>query len=65
MKTAAKKNAEIRALEEELQKILGTKIEINAKGKGRAIKGAVKVSFYSLEDLERLIEILKKKSRPN
>ena len=60
VKASARKDPEIRHLEESLQKILGTKVDITARGKGRALKGQVKISYYSLDDLERLVEIFKK-----
>ncbi len=47
-------------LEKELEQILGRKVQIQLSGKGTNIKGQVKVSYYSLEDLESLIQILKK-----
>ncbi len=56
-----RKDPEVRSLEETLQQILGTKVEIKAAGQGRAVKGHVKISFYSLEDFERLVEIFKRK----
>ncbi len=43
------------ALEEELMKILGTKTSIS----GSQIKGLIKIHFYSLEDLNRIYEIIK------
>ncbi len=56
-----RKDPEIRNLEETLQQILGTKVDIKAAGQGRSVKGHVKISFYSLEDFERLVEIFKRK----
>ena len=35
--------------------------DIKVKGKGKSIKGLIKISYFSLEDLERLAEILSKK----
>lgn len=58
---APRKDPEIRNLEESLQQILGTKVEIKASGQGRSVKGNVKIAFYSLEDFERLVEIFKRK----
>jgi ParB family chromosome partitioning protein len=48
------KNPFIRDAEESLQKKLSTKVVISADKKGR---GVVAVSYYSPEDLERLLEI--------
>jgi len=61
VKLAPRKDPEVRRLEETLQKFLGTKVEIRAKGKGQKIKGFVKISYYTLDDLERLTNILKRK----
>lgn len=43
------------ALEEELMKILGTKTTISGSQK----KGLIKIHFYSMEDLNRIYEIIK------
>lgn len=43
------------ALEEELMRILGTKTTISGSQK----KGLIKIHFYSLEDLNRIYEIIK------
>lgn len=47
---------EVRLLEEELQKVLGTKVSIIAKKN----KGKIVVEYYSLDDLDRIIASLKK-----
>ncbi len=52
------KDPDIRSLENDLQKILGTKVTVTAKKK----KGKVIIEYYSLEDLDRIIHYLKKKS---
>jgi ParB family chromosome partitioning protein len=54
-----KKDPEIRQLEDELQKTLSTKVEIRSRGTVPDLKGTVTVSFYSMEDLERLSRRLK------
>ena len=46
------KNIETLALEEELQKILGTKVRIQSSKK----RGKIIIEYYSLEDLDRVIE---------
>lgn len=61
VKVGKRKDPEIRQLEETLEKLLGTKIRIRASGKGANVKGTVTISYYSLDDLERLVQILKKK----
>lgn len=49
------KNADVIRVEEDLKEVLGTKVNLNQKGK----KGKIEIEFYSKEDLERLIELLK------
>lgn len=50
-----KKNPDVARVEEELKTVLGTKISIN----GSAKKGKIEIDFYSEDELERLIELLK------
>jgi ParB family chromosome partitioning protein len=50
------KNPDISVLEEELQRLLGTKIKISGSNK----RGKIIVEYYSFNDLERIIGILKK-----
>lgn len=50
------KNHEIIRLEEELQKSLGTKVRVDASKK----RGKIVIEYYSLDDLERLIQLIKK-----
>jgi ParB family transcriptional regulator, chromosome partitioning protein len=57
VKLAKKKDADVRHLEEDLQKSLGRRVELQAKGKS---KGWLRLEFYSLDDLDRLIKALKK-----
>lgn len=49
------KNANVKRVEEELKEVLGTKVNLNQKGN----KGKIEIEFYSKDELERLIEILK------
>lgn len=56
-----KKDPQVRELEVGLQRALGTKVEVTSRGKGADIKGQVKISYFSLNDLERLVEILQQK----
>lgn len=49
------KNANVRRLEEDLKQIMGTKVNLNQSGK----KGKIEIEYYSSEELERLIEMLK------
>ncbi len=48
------KSLEITELEERLQKILGTRVDINTMRGG----GRIEISYYGEEELERLIDIL-------
>lgn len=49
------KNADTQRVEYELKEALGTKININQNGK----KGKIEIEYYSNDELERLIELLK------
>jgi ParB family chromosome partitioning protein len=57
-KAARVKPADIRSLENELQHALGTKIEI--KTKKDPTKGAITIHFFSLDDFEKIVKLLKK-----
>ncbi len=52
------KSADLRALEESLQQALGTKVVIRTKK--NASKGSIQISFFSFEDFDRILKILKK-----
>ena len=55
-KTAKKKkSADVKRVEEDLKVALGTKVNLNQNGK----KGKIEIEFYSKDELERLIELLK------
>lgn len=49
------KNANVKRVEEDLKEALGTKVNLNQKGN----KGKIEIEFYSKDELERLIELLK------
>jgi len=51
------KNADVRKVENDLKDVLGTKVTLNQNKKGD--KGKIEIEFYSKEELERLIELLK------
>jgi ParB family chromosome partitioning protein len=53
-KAKFKKDPQISSLEEKLIKSLGTKVRILNKGK----KGKIEIEYYSLDELDRLLEIL-------
>ena len=52
------KSADLRALEESLQQVLGTKVVIRTKK--IASKGSIQISFFSFEDFDRILKVLKK-----
>jgi len=49
------KNPDVAKVEEDLKTVLGTKVKINQSGK----KGRIEIEYYSRDELERLIELLK------
>lgn len=53
---ADKTSAQLKAIEEELQQILGSKVKIVPGHK----RGIIHIEFYSQEDLERIYEVIKK-----
>ncbi len=48
------KEPEIREVEERLIEALGTKVSVSGDGK----KGTISIEYYSLEDLERILDVL-------
>lgn len=56
-KTPAKTSPEARRLVEDLQRRLGTKVRLVEKGAG---KGSVEIQYFSYEDLERIIGLIKR-----
>jgi ParB family chromosome partitioning protein len=50
------KNADIASIEEDLQRIVGTKVRIQSQKK----RGKIIIEYYSFDDLERIIGIFKK-----
>jgi ParB family chromosome partitioning protein len=50
------RSADVVLLEEELQRFLGTKVRIQAQKK----RGKIIIEYYSLEDLARVLEIIRK-----
>ena len=58
VKKADAKPADLRALEESLQQVLGTKVVIRTKKV--ASKGSIQISFFSFEDFDRILKVLKK-----
>lgn len=51
----AEKAPDVKRLEEDLKQIMGAKVNLSQKGK----KGRIEIEYYSREELERLIELLK------
>lgn len=56
IKVVKEKDHEIVYLEEELRNLLGTKVSVDAKKK----RGKIVIEYYSLDDLDRILEILRK-----
>jgi ParB family chromosome partitioning protein len=52
---SGRSDIQLLAVEEELQRLWGTKVKIKNKGRG----GILEVAFYSPNDLERILELLK------
>jgi len=50
-----KKSADEKRVEEDLKNALGTKVNIKRSGR----RGKIEIEFYSKEELERLIDLLK------
>jgi len=55
-KRGSKRAPEILDLEEELQKLFGTKVRITGSSKS----GRIEIFYYSLEDVERIIKMMRK-----
>ncbi len=53
---AKKKDSDVRHIEEDLQRVLGRRVVINALGKTR---GWMRLDFYSIDDLDVLVQQLK------
>lgn len=51
----AEKSADVKRVEEDLKHIMGTKVNLNQSGR----KGRIEIEYYSRDELERLIELLK------
>ena len=56
VKLQTTRDHEIIALEEDLQKTLGTKVRVVPQKK----RGKIVVEYYSLDDLDRIIRLIKK-----
>ena len=52
---AKAKSADVKALEDQLRTVLGTKVEIKP---GRGRKGKIQLEYYSVEDFNRLFKRL-------
>jgi|CXWL01.1.fsa_nt_gi ParB family chromosome partitioning protein len=52
------KPADLRAIEESLQQVLGTKVEIRTRK--TPSKGTIQISFFNFDDFDRIINVLKK-----
>ena len=56
-KPAPKVSPQVKSLTEELQRRLGTKVRLTEKSPG---KGTLEVDFFSYDDLDRLLKLLRK-----
>ena len=56
-KPAPKQSPQVKSLVEELQRRLGTKVRLTERSPG---KGTIEVDFFSYDDLDRLLKILRK-----
>lgn len=61
-KPPKKKRPEVMILEEELRKTFGTKVSIKLNKKG---KGNIQIQFYSMDDFDRILGILRKNDLTN
>ena len=52
------KSAHIKQIEDKLRLSLGTKVEIKSSGK----KGKIEINYYNLDDFDRIVELISKKS---
>ncbi len=52
-----KQSPQVKALTEELQRILGTKVRLVEKSSG---KGTIEVDYFSYDDLDRILKVLRK-----
>ena len=48
------------SIEEKMRTIIGSKVSINRKSSG---KGTIEIAYYSMEDLERIMDIFEKSKR--
>ena len=58
-KAPSAKEAHLRAVEDKLRKMLGTKVEIKHSG----TKGRIEICYYSLDDFERIVDCFKSGSK--
>lgn len=56
-KTPPKQSPQVKSLVEELQRRLGTKVRLTERSPG---KGTIEVDFFSYDDLDRLLKLLRK-----
>jgi len=55
-KPAAAPSVQVRAVEEKLQRALGTKVRLTDKGNG---KGRIEIEFFSYEELDRILAVMR------
>ena len=54
-----KRSAEVVSLENELQSLIGAKVFLHSRGK----KGKIVIHFYSLDELDRILRLLRSKNK--
>ena len=52
------KSADVRAVEEDLTQVLGTRVSINGSEK----RGKIEIEYYSRDELDRIIELLSERA---
>ena len=57
MKTPPRVTPEARRLVEDLQRRLGTRVQLTERGGG---KGTLQVEFFSYEDLDRIVGLIRR-----
>ena len=54
---------DLRSIVEELQRLLGTRVRLLPKA--RSARGKIEIEYYSLQDLDRIIQTIKKNPQPS
>ncbi len=57
-KKRARKDPHIESIEEELKKVLGTKVNIKLNSGSKSVDGKIEIKFYGLDDFERITDVI-------